>query len=119
MRTAYFSKVRSPGVVFLVSKTLQGRSFTASTYFRVKVAVPDKRWKNLKRVRSARNRAARGPPASPHYFPVLTLAAILRQKTPPLFRIDKKKNSIKEHKSRHNAVFLGPKQPLSLALRGN
>ena len=41
MRTAYFSNVRSPGVVLRVSRTLQGKSFTASTYLRVSVAVPE------------------------------------------------------------------------------
>jgi hypothetical protein len=42
-RTAYFSSVRHPGVVFRVSRILAPVPFTASTYCRVSEATPERR----------------------------------------------------------------------------
>jgi hypothetical protein len=77
MRTAYFSSVRRPGVVFLVSSTLQGKSLMASTYLRVKVAVPDNRWRKLSAVRSDKSSARTGPTASATTMPWATEAPSL------------------------------------------
>ena len=60
-RTAYFSSTRSPGVVFLVSRTTAPVPSIASAQALVAVAIPDRWVRKLSIVRSAPSTAGAGP----------------------------------------------------------
>jgi hypothetical protein len=73
-RTAYFSRIRRPGVVLRVSSTRAFVPASASAQARVCVATPDMRQSRFSAVRSAVNRARVGPATVARTAPRATAA---------------------------------------------
>ena len=116
-RTAYFSRTRQPGVVFRVSTKTALEPATRAAMARVKVAMPERRWRKLRATRSPVRIEATGPVRRARTVPAATSWPSSVSASNSTFRIQLTKNPGRHGQARHHQGGLGPDMGLPLQLR--